>query len=149
MTSRKAITTHSTDSRSAIEYYRKACKASPSDPTPLSNLTAALYETGQYEQCISETRTALQLAASKENVDQPLVNKLKARLCKSYITLHDLHKAIDVVEDDKNLAQDVLSLGRAARNGTTFQTLESNSTKASFEHLKKIVDILPRFKPQL
>ena len=142
-------TTRLTDSLLAIKYYRKASEASPSDPTPLSNLTAALYETGQYEQCILDTETALRLAASKENVDLPLVNKLKARLCKTYITLNDLHKAIEVVKDEKDLTQDTLSLGRAARNGITFQTLASNSDKASIEHLKKIVDVLPRFKPQL
>lgn len=103
-------TTHLTDSLLAIEYYRKASEASPSDQTPVSNLTAALYETGQYEQCILDTETALRLAASKENVDQPLVNKLKARLCKTYITLNDLHKAIEVVKDEKDLTQDTLSL---------------------------------------
>lgn len=91
----------------------------------------------------------MRLAASKENVDQPLVNKLKARLCETYITLDHLHKAIEVVKDEKDLTHDTLSLGRAARNGITFQTLASNSNKASVEHLKKIVDVLPRFKPQL
>jgi tetratricopeptide (TPR) repeat protein len=142
-------TKHLTDQFSAIKYYQEACKASPSDPAPLSNLTAALYETGQYEQCVLETETALQLAASKENVDQALVNKLKVRQCKACITLGELDKAIEVVKDEKNLTEDTLSLAWVARNGLAFQTPGSSSTGASFEHLKKIVDVLPRFKPQL
>jgi tRNA(Ser,Leu) C12 N-acetylase TAN1 len=108
-----------------------------------------LYETGQYEQCILETETTLRLAASKEDVDQALVNKLKTRQCKARITLGELDKAIEVIKEQKNLTEDTLSLGRAARNGLTFQMSGSNSTGASFEHLKKIVDVLPRFKPQL
>jgi hypothetical protein len=108
-----------------------------------------LYETGQYAQCILEAETALRLVASKENVDRPLVNKLKARQCKAYITIGDFHKAIKAVEDDKDLTEDTLSLGRAAGSGIIFQTSKFNSFEASFEHLKKIVDVLPRFKPQL
>lgn len=90
---------------SAIKYYQEASKACPSDPTPLSNLSAALYETGQYGRCILEIETALRLAASNNNADQVLIHKLKTRQCKAYITLGHLHKAIEVVRDDKEPAE--------------------------------------------
>ena len=108
-----------------------------------------MYETGQYGRCILEVETALQLAASKDDADQTLINKLKARQCKAYITLGHLHKAIEVVRDDKDLPKDTLPLRYVAQNGLALYTTKSKPNKISIEHLKKIVNVLPRFKPQL
>lgn len=96
-----------------------------------------------------EIETALRLVASTDNVDVVLINKLKTRQCKAYIILGHFHKAIEVVGDDKDLLEDILSLGRVAQSGLTFYTTKSKPNQTSIEYLKKIVDVLPRFKPQL
>ncbi|EGG03113.1 uncharacterized protein MELLADRAFT_65872 [Melampsora larici-populina 98AG31] len=66
----------------AIEAYKVASALLPSDPTPLSNLSAATFEAGDYETSIQYSTKALALL-EQEADDDPRKQKLLTRLSKA------------------------------------------------------------------
>ncbi|KAF2145383.1 uncharacterized protein K452DRAFT_295032 [Aplosporella prunicola CBS 121167] len=56
----------------AIALYRKAAEADPSDVSPLSNITAAYYEAGDYAKCIKAVEDALVAAGGKAKEDKEI-----------------------------------------------------------------------------
>ena len=68
----------------AVPLYKRAAKLAPTDPAPLSNLSAPLYELADYEGCDAACNSALALledasqdAASKQKL---YIRQVKARL---------------------------------------------------------------------
>lgn len=66
----------------AIEAYKLAASFVPSDPAPLSNLSAASFEVGDYENCARYSTEALALLEETTN-DDPRKQKLLTRLTKA------------------------------------------------------------------
>lgn len=66
----------------AIEAYKEAAALVPSDLTPLSNLSAATFEAGDYEKSVQYATEALTLL-EKEVDDDPRKQKLLTRLTKA------------------------------------------------------------------
>ncbi|KAI0649800.1 hypothetical protein C8Q79DRAFT_923284 [Trametes meyenii] len=67
----------------ACELYAKAEKANPSDPVYPSNLSAALYEAGDYAGCISAVLRSWKLLSSQQDPKRGLVVRLSSRLAKA------------------------------------------------------------------
>ncbi|EGG03114.1 uncharacterized protein MELLADRAFT_117429 [Melampsora larici-populina 98AG31] len=68
--------------RAAIKAYKLAATFDSSDPAPLSNLSAATFETGEYEKSIQYSTEALALL-EQEADDDPRKQKLLTRLTKA------------------------------------------------------------------
>ncbi|QSZ30611.1 hypothetical protein DSL72_000168 [Monilinia vaccinii-corymbosi] len=72
------------DFEAAIKKYCAAARISQEDPVPLQNLSAAYYETGQYELCIAFAKKALHMTkASGEDDVESHSGKLEARITKA------------------------------------------------------------------
>ena len=69
--------------------YKEGADLDPADPTLLSNLSAAVYELGLYEQCIGITLKVLKLMKPEKKALRP---KLTARKVKSYLYIKQAHK---------------------------------------------------------
>lgn len=65
----------------AIEAYKRASTLAPSDPTPLSNLSAATFEAGDYEKSLKYSTEAMALLKDEAD-DDPRKQKLRVRLTK-------------------------------------------------------------------
>ncbi|EGG07380.1 uncharacterized protein MELLADRAFT_85814 [Melampsora larici-populina 98AG31] len=66
----------------AIKAYKVAAALTPSDPAPLSNLSAVTFETGDYEKSVQFSTDALALLAEEPD-DDPRKQKLLTRLTKA------------------------------------------------------------------
>ncbi|KAI0719795.1 hypothetical protein C8T65DRAFT_603249 [Cerioporus squamosus] len=88
----------------ACERYFKAEKADPSDPVYPSNLSAALFETGDYAACYKAVLRAWRLLKTRADAKQDLIVRLSSRLAKALChgvragTLNA--KDISALEDD-------------------------------------------------
>ncbi|KAL8668069.1 MAG: hypothetical protein Q9202_000047 [Teloschistes flavicans] len=78
----------------AIKCYNEAAILAPKDPSPYSNLSAAHYEMGLYTQCISDIRTASQLAGTESSL---LEKKLALRLAKAQLQTYDYQVAANTL----------------------------------------------------
>ena len=76
---------------------------SPENVLPQSNLSAAYYETGQYEKCVAAASAALKLLGDGGT---PLHEKLRSRLCLAYLHLQQSEMAAQVAKAvDKQAAE--------------------------------------------
>ncbi|THV78719.1 hypothetical protein D6D29_07450 [Aureobasidium pullulans] len=132
----------------AIKHYRDAAKADESDPAPLSNLSAALFETGHYEKCVQQVEKASELANAKGQVDPASANKLKIRKAKALIMLDRLPEVLEAIAPDEPNAE-LKTLADAVKKALLSNPGISNREKVRKEKLEKIVKDLPRFKSVL
>lgn len=126
----------------AIAAYTEAAKLSPLDPSPLSNLSAASFEAGNYAEGIKFADKALVLLEEKPEDDLKR-QKLILRSAKAHVFLSDTAPA----EDASNLLSpgpDRELLHGAVANLKAFQShrLDSRSLKGQLLHL-------PRYRPQM
>ena len=115
---------------------------SPENALPQSNLSAAYYETGQYEKCVAAASAALELLGDGRT---SLHEKLWSRLCLSYLHLQQSEMAAKVAKAvDK----------QAAEYGNLIKCTErTNSIHRAFrstvELRRDILKELPSYKPAL
>lgn len=109
------LSIHPIDRQTAIPKYRQAAKITPQDPAPLGNISAAIFEIGKYESCISFAERAL--ALHKKNVDCDAVSslaqmnqvkKLEARVQKAKM----LVKNVGDAEEKKTRMRILKEVGR-------------------------------------
>ncbi|TBU53623.1 hypothetical protein BD310DRAFT_887493 [Dichomitus squalens] len=67
----------------AVELYSKAERADPRDPVYPSNLSAALYETGDYAGCVDAVLRSWDLLKDKDDAKPDLIRRLSMRLARS------------------------------------------------------------------
>ncbi|KAI1388457.1 uncharacterized protein F4822DRAFT_429081 [Hypoxylon trugodes] len=86
----------------AVKAYEAAAKLAPSDPSPLSNLSAVYFETGKYAECIKFAAKALSLnktdAKTEKMREKLLVRQAKANLYLSNIP--EAEKLLDQLGPD-------------------------------------------------
>lgn len=70
----------------------------PSDPYPLSNLSAAYFEAGSYADSIEATREALQKLELAADTQTGTAQKLLVRSAKSWLHLAQADKAEELVD---------------------------------------------------
>jgi hypothetical protein len=115
---------------------------SPENALPQSNLSAAYYETGQYEKCVAAAGAALKLLGDGRT---PLHEKLRSRLCFAYLHLQQPEMAAKVATAaDK----------QAAEYGNLIKCIEqTNGTYRAFrstvELRRDLLKELPIYKPAL
>lgn len=112
-----------------------------SDPLPLSNLSAAYFEVGKYDECITAVTNALRLSEGK---DDSFVQKLRTRVCLSYLHTHQASAA------ESALAH----LNESNKDRPAFQTvirrmLEMQGSTDETSTWKEVIFDLPRYKPCL
>jgi len=71
----------------AVACYKRAAELAPSDAVPLSNLSAAYFELGQYTACRDTCQTALKLLNNGNDVS---AQKLHLRSLKASLLLKDV-----------------------------------------------------------
>lgn len=120
-----------------------AAALAPSDPAPLSNLSAATFETGDYENCVHFGTKALTLLEA-EAQDDPRKQKLFTRLAKA-----KLHQCMP--DDAKSLlvrlapGQETEALQGAAER----MAIGRAGSTSNREALRETLLQLPRYKPHL
>ncbi|KAI0385283.1 hypothetical protein F5Y04DRAFT_245462 [Hypomontagnella monticulosa] len=126
----------------ATKEYQAAANLAPSDPSPLSNLSAAAFETGKYAECVEFATRALDLL----KVDPATSNtrrKLLARQAKAYCQLSNLNKAQEVL-DQLGSGEDANSLGNILKGLSEFVTFSSQPAL-----LREMSLQLPRLRPSI
>lgn len=132
----------------AIEAYQQAAVLSPTDPAPLSNLSAVSFETGRYLDAINFIKQALDLSESVSD-QEPKKQKLYARLVKSLLLTNSSQEAEAVLPR----LHDTFSA-----EGFSKETLQTNAGQmkelqtfvADTSRLRsQILDRLPRYKPYM
>ncbi|CAJ2505393.1 Uu.00g127870.m01.CDS01 [Anthostomella pinea] len=137
----------------AIRAYTEASQLDPSDPSPLSNLSAACFEAGNYSECIAFAEKAVDCLSEAQGGD-PRVQKLRLRMAKAYIHLSSIEPAAKVLSHvqpggDKDMLQGALKsladfsaqsigLGRTTRIISLLGTILSSlsTAKRSMESAK-------------
>ena len=123
----------------AIPLYSQASELAPEDAAPLSNLSAAYYETGDYVSCLSASDKALAIL-----IDQAKRQKILLRKAKAHAFLQDYNNAasllnkIDAGDEKLELARAVVS------SAQSFQVKQARKEV----HDRILVD-LPRCKQQM
>ncbi|KAI1381367.1 hypothetical protein F4677DRAFT_123212 [Hypoxylon crocopeplum] len=80
----------------AVKAYEKAAQLVPSDPYPLSNLSAAHFEAGRYSECVNSTVKALGLLKAETGTNAPR-KRLLVRQAKAYLHLSRLDEAEEIL----------------------------------------------------
>lgn len=76
----------------AVARYKRAAELAPSEALPLSNLSAAYFELGQYTACRDTCQTALKLLNNGDNLS---AQKMHLRSLKASLLLKDIDHARD------------------------------------------------------
>ena len=103
----------------AVACYKHAAELAPSAAAPLSNLSAAYFELGQYTACQETCQAALNLL---DNGDILSAQKLHARSLKASLLLKDIDHArqslasLDLIEEKQRLEK-CLGLIEGNRHG--------------------------------
>lgn len=74
----------------AVAYYKQAAELAPSEAAPLSNLSAAYFELGQYTACRETCQAALKLLNNRNDLS---AQKLHLRDLKASLLLKDIDHA--------------------------------------------------------
>ncbi|KAG6008119.1 hypothetical protein E4U21_005001 [Claviceps maximensis] len=125
------------------EAYKKASLLAPNDPSPISNLSAVSYETGDYEGAIGYVRQALLLPSPEqhEHVDK---DKLYHRMAKCFLHLRDLTSAKDAISSIRNA-------DLRKKLTATVESVDALRDEVSDESVlrKQILDRVSRYKSSL
>ena len=122
----------------AVACYKRAADLAPSDAVPLSNLSAAYFELGQYTVCRNTCQDSLKLL---NNGDHLSAQKLHLRSLKASLLLKDVDHAreslasLDPNEEVRKLEK-CLSLVEINRHG-------------GLDDEMRVISDLPLTKPQL
>ena len=109
-------------------------------PLPLSNLSAAYFEAGNYAASIDAATRSLVLC---QNEDEALKKKLELRLIQAYIYAREPQRAIELASLRRNEDDEFAQLEEAA-------SLNNRSDESELESLRqKLTHLLPMFKPQM
>ncbi|CZT15456.1 uncharacterized protein RCC_12327 [Ramularia collo-cygni] len=125
----------------AISLYEKAAEAAPDDPAPLSNLSAAFFELGDYNASVKASDHAMAFSE-----DESKRQKLYLRKAKSLLYLLDYDAAAVTVE---NLEEGV---EKTKLNAVILNTLQSRSKAEAEESLtipRRLITDLPRYKEMI
>ena len=122
--------------------YKAASDRDPTDPSLLSNLSAALYELGMYELCIRATLKALKLVKTETDALKP---KLTVRMVKSYLWIKQAHKAQRALSALPSGHPEHALLGVAISQALA---IAANDHTPSHESLRQLLDF-PRYRPIL
>jgi tetratricopeptide (TPR) repeat protein len=137
--------TRPTLTRPALLFYKRASELSPKERAPWSNLSAAYFELGDYEQAILACDTALGLLTPTDTDSETAKQKLLARKAKSCFFAG--------LYADAGAETDPAS-AKSVEIGTLSKSLQSyySAAKHVEDHMKarnEIVLNLPRYKPTL
>ena len=111
-------------------------------PLPLSNLSAAYFEAGNYTGSIDAASRSL---AFCQDEDEALKKKLELRLIQAYIYAHKAEHAIELAFSRRNEDDEFAQLEAAARG-----VLNNRSVDLETKSLRqKLTHLLPMFKPQM
>jgi tetratricopeptide (TPR) repeat protein len=122
----------------AVACYKRAAELAPSDAVPLSNLSAAYFELGQYTVCRNTCQDALKLL---NNGDHLSAQKLHLRSLKASLLLKDVDYARESLTSlDPN--EEVRKLEKC------LSLVETNCHGGLDDEMRVISD-LPLTKPQL
>ncbi|KAI1803815.1 hypothetical protein F4811DRAFT_553468 [Daldinia bambusicola] len=126
----------------ALKEYQKAATLAPSDPSPLSNLSAVSFETGKYTECIDSSTKALNLLPTGPAHDT-LKQKLLFRQAKAHLHLSNL--------DDAEKVLDQLVPGKEVTvlDDMLDELREIDDLPQNQELLREMVVQLPRWKPSI
>jgi tetratricopeptide (TPR) repeat protein len=122
----------------AVACYKHAAELATSDAAPLSNLSAAYFELGQYTACRDTCQAALKLL---NDGNDPLAQKLHLRSLKASLLLKDIDHARDSLaslelNEERHRLKECLDLIEDNRHG-------------ELDVEMRIISDLPRTKPAL
>jgi len=122
----------------AVACYKHAAELAPSEALPLSNLSAAYFELGQYTACRDTCQAALKLLS---NGNDPSTQKLHLRSLKANLLLKDIDHARDSLarldpNEERHKLEKCLGLIEDNRHG-------------GLDVEMRIISDLPLTKPQL
>lgn len=125
----------------AISLYREAADLSPTDPAPLSNLSAAFFESGDYHASITASDQSLKLTK-----DEAKRQKLYARKAKSFIHSLNYKSALETLKllDD---SVEKARLHTAIQN--SLQSRGEVDAEGALEIQKRLITELPRYKEMI
>jgi hypothetical protein len=115
---------------------------SPENALPQSNLSAAYYETGQYEKCVVAASAALKLLG---NGRTPLHEKLRGRLCFAHLHLQQSETAATVAEVIDKQATEYGTLSKCTEQTNSIY----RAFRSTVELRRDILKELPSYKPAL
>ncbi|KAI0010631.1 hypothetical protein F4779DRAFT_577027 [Xylariaceae sp. FL0662B] len=125
----------------AMEAYTEAARLAPSDPSPLSNLSAAKFEAGDYAGCINAAGKALDLLDSLPN--DVLRQRLLTRSARAYLIGSSLNRAEELLAKiDPGKGRE--ELHDALRGSKEFEAHSPESALLRERLLK-----LPRLRPSM
>lgn len=131
-----------------MEAYREAASLTPSDPAPLSNLSAVSFETGRYSDAVKFITQALELSWSASDHEQKK-QKLYARLIKSLLYTNDSGEASKVLSYLKD-THSAEGLSKAALQTNIAETMDFQASATQPSRLRsQILDRLPRYRPYM
>lgn len=81
----------------ALQKYSQAVELDATQPTYYSNRAAALFELGQFQECVKDCHKSLELLEGNANPE--LEKKLKVRLGKALFYLKDFEKCLKLLQD--------------------------------------------------
>ncbi|KAK8115740.1 hypothetical protein PG984_012242 [Apiospora sp. TS-2023a] len=127
----------------AIKAYTEAWELHKSNYLPLSNLSAAYFETGQYRESVEFANNALQILAETPDSEPPK-QKLLVRMTKSLLYLRDL-------ETVKPIMERIEGKDERASLWLSFQRMHAirEPDHASVQEWRLIFRKLPKYKPQM
>lgn len=129
----------------AEKAYKEAAKLAPDDPSPLSNISAVLFEKGDYAGSLAFLKKAITLSAS-EPQDSPKKRRLLSRAVKCHIHTLNLQEAGSALE-----ALEASGSDEAA--GLRDDVAQMQDLWASVPDIKVqrklVLDRLPRYTPDL
>ncbi|KAK4501165.1 hypothetical protein PRZ48_006971 [Zasmidium cellare] len=123
----------------AIPLYQESAELAPSDPAPLSNLSAAYFELGNYEASVIASDQALALLE-----DQAKKQKVAARKLKSLVYSLNYQSATESL-DAVQAGDEKEKINQAVQNA-----IKSQASVQDWVQLRiRLVNELPRCKPQI
>ncbi|KAI0843718.1 hypothetical protein F5Y06DRAFT_9719 [Hypoxylon sp. FL0890] len=126
----------------AVKAYEKAASLAPSDPSPLSNLSAANFEAGKYSECVDFATKALSLLKDDANAAVAR-QRLLIRQAKAYLHLSRLEEAVKLFDqlNPTKEKEDLSNLCNGSKEFATFSAQLASSREAILQ--------LPRLRPSI
>jgi tetratricopeptide (TPR) repeat protein len=83
----------------AIEQYKEAATLAPTDTAPMGNLSAALFELGDYQQCVQVCQDALTMVGQMDGPNDALRQKLLLGQAKAALHTFDMNGVATAAKD--------------------------------------------------
>ncbi|RPA71836.1 hypothetical protein BJ508DRAFT_367566 [Ascobolus immersus RN42] len=102
----------------AAEKFEEAASLDPADPAPLRALSGALFELGQYEQCVSVIQKALSVETDEEKIKSL---KLREKKChfqlRSWDSIVEQLEGVSLGQEEQNLVTASQQYNKSAHDG--------------------------------